>query len=770
MKRPAIVALAALCFAAAAGHARAALPERSERIVSYKIEASLDHPARAVNGRESVTWRNTSRESVGEIQLHLYLNAFKNEKTTFMKESKGIHRGYRVKEGEWGYIDLESLRLPDGTDLLGDTSFIQPDDGNPDDETVLRVPLPSPVPPQGEIAFEADFTSRLPRVFARTGYRGDFYLVGQWFPKLGVFEDAGVRGREKAGWNCHQFHANSEFYADFGSYDVTIEVPSPFKVGATGALAGQPAPAANGRTTYRFRQDDVHDFAWTADPDYIVERRTFSYAAERDPDEERRMARILGLDGSSVPEKGAADLSGVPSEIRLSDVEVTLLIHPYHAAQIDRHFRAAFNGIKYMGYWYGRYPYRTLTVVDPAYGARGAGGMEYPTFITAGTSWVAPEGRLSPEGVTVHEFGHQFWYGLVATNEFEEAWLDEGFNTYSTGKVLERAFGPSQETIEIASVPFLRFALMSIPRDPSPAAAEGDGAGGDPFSRFLFLRWMGPSNDTLLNAFRDVPFVSFPADVPVHDPWGRRRRYLFDAARSDEMLRASWDYFDNSSYRVNAYDKPALTLWTLEEILGEDVVARAMRLYHERFRFRHPSSDDFIATVSEIAGRDMRWYFDQTVRGSGVLDYAIARAERVKPKGAAGVFGPAASRKTVTPGGADSDRPPAAEKEIDVKVRRAGEVQAPVRIELLFEDGRLETHDWDGRYRWTRIRGKAPAKLVAARVEPQLPRATGDGYALDASWSNNALTVERNRWPALKWWARVVTWAQHVLFFYSGVA
>src|SRR5262249_30657111 len=156
------------------------------------------------------------------------------------------------------------------------------------------------------------------------------------------------------------------------------------------------------------------DFAWTADPDYIKVTRTFSYAAERDAQEEARMARILGLDPSRIPARGAADLSAVPDSIRLSDVEVTLLIQPEHRAQIGRHFHAAFSAIKYYGYWYGRYPSPGLTIVDPAYGARGAGGMEYPTFITAGTSYVAPSTRWSPESVTIHEFGHQFWYAMVA--------------------------------------------------------------------------------------------------------------------------------------------------------------------------------------------------------------------------------------------------------------------------------------------------------------------------------------------------------------------
>jgi hypothetical protein len=748
--------------------ALAALPERSERIVAYRIEAALDHAARTVRGRETVTWRNTTPETVGELQFHLYLNAFKNEKTTFMKESRGSHRGYRVRDGGWGYIDVESLRLAGGADLLPAASFIQPDDGNPDDETVLRVALPEPVPPGGEATVEIAFASRLPRVFARTGYKSDFYLVGQWFPKLGVYEPAGFRGRAEGGWNCHQFHANSEFYANFGAYDVTITVPSSFVVGATGKMAGPPRASPDGTATYRFVAEDVHDFAWTADPDFVEEVRTFSYAAERDPDEERRMARILGLDGSRIPPAGAADLSGVPEDLRLTDVEVKVLLHPEHVAQMDRHFRAAFNAIKYFGYWYGRYPYRTLTVVDPAYGGSGAGGMEYPNLITAGTAYVAPARRHSPESVTIHEFGHQFWYGLVASNEFEEAWLDEGLNTYSTGHVLDRAYGPNHDVMKIAGIPFVRFVPFEIPADPDPTTEEA--GGGSKLTRALYLRPFGASNDALLNAFRDLPFLSFEGEVPVSEPWGRRRRYLADAPSSDEMLRAAWDVYDASSYWVNAYDKPALTVRTLEAVIGGDAVARALRAIHERHRFRHPSSDDFVAAVSESAGSDLRWYFDQTVRGSDLLDYAVAEAKVEEPKEAAGVFGPPGSRRTVTRDEARAGRPAGgngAEHAYDVKVRRLGEVRLPVRIELAFEDGGKDVRTWDGQYRWIRIRGKAESKLVAARV---LGPAGEDGFPLDANWSNDARAVTKDRWPALKWWTRLVAWAQNVLFFYSGIA
>ena len=139
-----------------------------------------------------------------------------------------------MAEDGWGSIDVTSLRLADGADLTKAMRFEHPDDDNAKDRTVVRVPLPEPVPPGGEVSFDVAWKARLPRVFARTGYVRDYFLVGQWFPKLGVYEPAGMRGRAAGGWNCHQFHANSEFYADFGKYRVSITLPARFVVGATG--------------------------------------------------------------------------------------------------------------------------------------------------------------------------------------------------------------------------------------------------------------------------------------------------------------------------------------------------------------------------------------------------------------------------------------------------------------------------------------------------------------------------------------------------------
>src|SRR5262249_5521755 len=146
---------------------------------------------------------------------------------------------------------------------------ISPDDGNPDDATVAEVPLETPVQPGETATIRMDWSSRIPRTFARTGVIGDFFFLAQWFPKIGVFQSDG--------WNAHQFHAPTEFFSDFGVYDVCITVPSGWIVGATGVERGR-QDQPDGTTTHRYFAEDVHDFAWTTSPRFVERTETFDQA------------------------------------------------------------------------------------------------------------------------------------------------------------------------------------------------------------------------------------------------------------------------------------------------------------------------------------------------------------------------------------------------------------------------------------------------------------------------------------------------------------
>ena len=175
----------------------------SKPIVDYHIKAKLIPEEKSILGEEELTWLNDSNKYISELQFHIYLNAFKNSRSSFMKESRGLPLKFKSNRKDWGYIEIDKIQVKDGPDLTSTIEYIQPDDDNKDDRTVMRVVLPEPVPPGQKITLHIQFYSKLPRVVARirSGYFKDFYFVAQWFPKIGVLW--------KGEWNCHQYHALS---------------------------------------------------------------------------------------------------------------------------------------------------------------------------------------------------------------------------------------------------------------------------------------------------------------------------------------------------------------------------------------------------------------------------------------------------------------------------------------------------------------------------------------------------------------------------------
>src|SRR5262245_37877691 len=582
-------------------------------IASYQITCRHDADKKTLEASEVLTWKNATSKPAPTLRLHLYLNAFRNTLSTFWRESRGQGRDGPLPDS-WGSIEITRMTGPDGADLLPAMRFISPDDANPDDRTVAEVVLPRPVAPGETISVALDFAAKLPRVGRRTGYKDEFFMVVQWFPKVGVLEEKG--------WNCHQFHAFSEFFSDFGNYDVSIDVPVRYKgkVGATGERVEERETSA-GRVLYRFRQAGVHDFAWTADPSSLVLEDTFREAG-------------------------------------LGDVRLFLYLQPEHADQAPRYFGAAKAALSGYGRILGAYPYPTLSIVDPPWGARAAGGMEYPTLITGGTSWSAPSVIHRPEGVTVHEAGHQFFYGLLASNEFEEAWLDEGFNTYMTDRVLKATYGPNRVDL-------------------------------------------------------DVFGLHFPLGIEIHYPLDANRRY-FEVADWDVLASESWKFRERKSYGGLIYSKTALTLATLERLIGTPKMDRALRIYADRWRFRHPTTRDFLAAVDEATGGSWEWFFDRTFFSSGIVDYAVLEAESVPARAPRGLFEKDGKLADGAPPPLDHPRG----YDSLVTVVRRGDVAMPVEVLLRWEGGAVSRSKWDGEGRWKRFRAFSGPRLIEAIVDP----------------------------------------------------
>jgi hypothetical protein len=689
-------------------------------VVRYKMTARLDPEKKIVKGHYTLTWWNHTDDTIPDLYFHLYWNAFKNQDSTFLRE-----RALRRREKEetdwlnlpgrekWGWVDIDKIQIAGGADLTPLGTFVHPDDSNAQDETVERLVLPQAIPPHGSIDLDVDFTAKIPRALARAGYEGNYYLIAQWFPKIGVYEAAGERGRAEGGWNCHQYHANTEFYADYGSYDVDLTVPSDFVVGATGLQLEKHANP-DGTTTYNFFQEDVHDFAWTASPRFHKLTRTFEWNKEVSAEEIVKWSRILQLPADQVA---------------LRNVEVNLLLEPDHLNVADRYFRALFNGLKYFGLWYGQYPYDTLTVVDVPRESKTC-CMEYPTFITVSTSFWPGQYGASPEGVTVHEFGHQFWYGLVGTNEFEESWLDEGFNTYSTGKVIETAYGNPCRYVRIFGMPVEAYPWLKVSLPQFPFAGVGKIGVGPYFS-----------------------CVTIPERTSG-------RLFYLDNATDDDLVRNGWQYLNGQSYSVNSYTRVGLAMRTLESYLGEDVMARVMRTYQTRWRYRHPSTRDFINVVNEVSGRDMNWFFQQFFYNSDLADYAVSGILNQPATGKIGFYDEGGKRVYHSKAEAEAAREKDGQRlfRSTVIVRRLGGVEAPVDVVVHFEHGAVVREHWDGQYRWAKFYYTKPQKVISAEVDP------GRKLAVEANFTNNSRVIRQDNRGAAKWYVRWIFWLENLFF------
>ena len=235
---------------------------QSERNANYDIDVTLDPGTRMLTGSETITWRNTGAVAAYSLRLHLYWNAFRNSESSWMKQRKlaGDNPVAEWAADDFGYTDVTGIQIvgPDGTpsvDLKPTFRAISPSDQNQDDRSLALAQLATPVQPGETLRLRVTWKGKFPKNFDRTGAIGNYFFVSQWFPKLGVFEPGG--------WLAHQFFANSEFYSDFGRYDVRMTVPSGWVVGATGreqsrsdAGVGHDHASLRARRCARFRVDD----------------------------------------------------------------------------------------------------------------------------------------------------------------------------------------------------------------------------------------------------------------------------------------------------------------------------------------------------------------------------------------------------------------------------------------------------------------------------------------------------------------------------------
>lgn len=565
----------------------------SNRIVDYDISVKLLDGG-MLEGTETLTWKNPGRKPVTDLYLHLYPNAF-TPGSTFINESGGQLRGVKMTAGKEGAMELTELATESGETLLPRLRYVQPDDGNTQDRTLTAFRLPKAVSPGQSVTVRIKFTVKLPQVFARMGQAGDFVMAGQWFPKVAAYETAGVRGRATEGWDLHQYHGNSEFYADFGIYSVRIDVPADRIVAATGFQYKQPA-VKDGRKIYQFYAEDVHDFAWSASPHFVTAEDSFSS-------------------------------EGVPG------VRIKLYLDPQHADQKERYMHAAKSALAKLGEWYGDYPYTTLSVVVPPADAEGAGGMEYPTLVT-GAAAADDNPGYELERTLVHEIAHQYWYGIVASNEFEEAWLDEAFTSYSEEKLMAAIYGVAPRTT-----------VESL-------------------------------------------YMTNPLPLKLD----------------------SWSYGSSDAYAENVYIRGKLVLRAIEAQVGEKTMAKIMRTYFQKYRFKHPDSQSFQRIVESVTKAEWKDFFQAYVYRGESADFAVVSA-RTAADGEGGYQ----SNVLLT--------------------RKLGSPQA-VTVLFGFKDGQTVRKTWDGIQNHIQLRLESAAPLEYVSMDPMLD------VVLDHSRYDNYLKTE----------------------------
>lgn len=559
----------------------------------YAIDATLHPDEHRIEGLERITFRNRSTAAIDQLAFHLYMNAFSAEDTAWMKEGRGSHRANgQGKTSPWGYIDVRTVRLvEDGTEIPMVLGV---------DPSVATVDLPSPLPPGETLVLDVAWHTHLPEVFARTGYAENFVMAAQWYPKLGVLERDGR-------WQNHVFTFHSEFYADFGHYRVILDVPSDWVVGATGIRTAEAEEGERTKLTYEAAH--VHDFAWSASPDFI------EHIAEHD------------------------------------GIRIRQLHTPQTLADAQAHLDAQIQALDSMQPRFGPYPWSTITMIHPPAQGLGAGGMEYPTLFTSSplyelpppVGWVVQQ-RLDGRFTTVHEFGHQYFQGLLASDEFSAPWLDEGMNTFSNSLVLDDA---------------------------------DDGA--------WAIRVLGHELDVGdllrldMGQLDGVGVVDLPAD----------------GFRNADGL-----------YGRVVYRKTAAVMRTLRNLVGHDAFDDAMRTYATRFRFTHPTPEDLIATLAaeltsdpaspgqvalgDDVQLDVRAWLQQGLRTPRGVAFAVRWVENRRVEGSGGFHRDDDGQWSETP--VEDDR----DVEGLIVLERSGSFATPVQVEVTFDDADPVRVWWSG--------------------------------------------------------------------------
>jgi len=512
--------------------------------VNYSIQVKLNDQKHELSGFETFEYVNHSPEAMGQIYMHLWPNAYRDGNTALGKQL------YRQGDGKLTFAKEEDKGFIDSLDFQSEGMKLrwEYDAENPD---ICVIYLNKPLQSGERMKISTPFKVKLPSgSISRMGHIGQSYQITQWYPKPAVFD--------KNGWNAIPYLNQGEFYSEYGTYDVSITLPKNYIVGATGNLATKSEVAfmdeqvkltsenmeswvshagdekleafpesSTEYKTIQFSQSRVHDFAWFADKRFGVL-------------------------------KGEVELPQTKNR-----VTTWALFTPQNAALWENAIEYINDGTYYYSLWNGDYPYRQVTAVDGTISA--GGGMEYPNVTVIGNA----SSKEELEVVIVHEVGHNWFYGILGSNERVHGWMDEGMNTLNE----------------------MRYIQTKYPDN----------------TRF---------SDMILNGRFHLE------DLDHHDS-GDITYSSLASLGLDQPIETHSDQFTSINYGGIMYQKTGLVFFYLKDYLGEEKFNAAMSAYFEAWKFKHPQPEDMRKVLETSTGKDLSWLFDDLIQTTNHIDYKI---------------------------------------------------------------------------------------------------------------------------------------------------
>ena len=520
--------------------------------VNYNIDVELDDENHLLNGNISFQYINHSPDTLTELYIHLWPNAYQDKSTALAKQL------YKNGDDELYFGDLKDRGFIDSLSFMIDNESIEqvyPFD-SPD---ICKLKLSKPLMPGLDVHVQTPFRIKIPSgKISRLGHIGQSYQITQWYPKPAVYD--------KNGWNPISYLNQGEFYSEYGSFDVSITLPANYVVGATGDLQTTSeqnfmnelaektkddlqslvAKSKKGRIktpfppsvtkykTIRYTQDRVHDFAWFADKRYAVL-------------------------------KGEVEL---PSTRKL--VDTWALFVPQNANYWQHAIEYLNDGTYYYSLWNGNYPYSHVTAVDGTISA--GGGMEYPNITVIGNS----SSKEELEIVIVHEVGHNWFYGIMGSNERVHGWMDEGLNTLNEVRYIQTKY---------------------------------------------------PGNTRLSDMVFNGRFHMNELDY--HDLGDLTFRTL-SSLGLDQPIETHSEDFSSANYGIVMYQKTGLVFHYLKDYLGDDEFDRIMHLYFDQWKFKHPQPEDLRTLFEQETDKNLDWFFNDLIQTTNHVDYKIKSVKKSK--------------------------------------------------------------------------------------------------------------------------------------------